>query len=153
MDFDTLQKIERNDIKKHSYYINDVDRFFRFMDDFNAVGVHWNQPTTISASYFIRLLREGSSARARRFGPGFNQELDEMSPLDNNLLDHAALWKLKDGNVICTAFPYGTHDEIVDKFMAMKKKYSYPDSLKLQFLDEKYRFRNNGDWMILISFD
>lgn len=157
MDFEYLHKIARHALDVHGYYIDHVDRFYRFIDEYNAVGVRWGQPTTISASYFIRVLQEGSSARARGFGRGFNQESDEgsnqMSPFYNHLLDHGALWRLKNGNVICTALPYGDRGEIVDKFYEMIETFSYPDSLKLQFLDEEYRFRDNGDSMILIYFD
>lgn len=76
-----------------------------------------------------------------------------MSPFYSHLLDHSALWQLKNGNVICTAFPYGEREIIVDKFYEMIKTFDYPKTLKLQFLDEVYRFRRNGDYMILIYFD
>lgn len=46
-------------------YINFSDRFYRFVDEFNIVGVKLSQPTTISASYFLRILQESSSAEAR----------------------------------------------------------------------------------------
>ena len=157
MDFEYLHKIERHAIEAHGYYIDYVDRFYRFIDEYNAVGVHWGEPTTISGSYFIRLLQDGSSARARGFGRGFYRESDEgssqMSPYYNHLLDHGALWKLKNGNVICTAMPYGEVERIVDVFNEMKEALSYPEELSLQFLDEKYHFRKNGDCMILIYFD
>ena len=157
MDFEYLHKIAQHAIEVHGYYIDYVDRFYRFIDAYNAVGVRWGQPTTISASYFIRLLQEGSSARARGYGRGFNQERDEgskqMMPFYNNLLDHGALWQLKNENVICTAMPYGEQEEIVDMFNKMKETFSYPNALKLQFLDEEYHFRKNGDYMILIYID
>ena len=157
MDFEYLHKIARHAIDVHGYYIDHVDRFYRFIDEYNAVGVLWGQPTTISASYFIRVLQEGSSARARGFGRGYNQESDEgsseMSAFYTHLLDHGALWRLKNGNVICTALPYGDREIIIDKFYEMKETFSYPDSLKIKFLDEEYRFRDNGDCMILIYFD
>lgn len=157
MDFEYLHKIARHAIDVHGYYIDHVDRFYRFIDEYNAVGVLWGQPTTISASYFVRVLQEGSSARARGFGRGYNQESDEgsseMSAFYTHLLDHGALWRLKNGNVICTALPYGDREIIIDKFYEMKETFSYPDSLKIKFLDEEYRFRDNGDCMILIYFD
>ena len=113
MDFEYLHKIARHAIEVHGYYIDDVDKFYRFIDEFNAVGVRWGQPTTISASYFLRVLQEGSSARARGYRRGFNQESDEgsnqMSPFYDHLLDHGALWQLKNGSVICTAMPYGEY--------------------------------------------
>lgn len=32
----------------------------------------------------------------------------------------------------------------------MKMEFHFPDSVKLRFLDDGYRFRSNGDFMILI---
>ena len=32
----------------------------------------------------------------------------------------------------------------------MIKKYNYPPSITMEFLDHKYRYRSNGDYMILI---
>jgi len=157
MEFEYIHKIEDHVLDAHGYYINYVDRFYRFIDEFNIIRVCWGQPTTISASYFLRLLQEGSSARARGFGRGYNRESDEgsnqMSPFYSNLLDHGALWKMKNGNVICTAMPYGEKERIIDKFYEMTDAFSYPEALRLQFLDEKYKFRKNGDCMILIYFD
>ncbi len=157
MEFEYIHKNEDHVLDAHGYYINHVDRFYKFIDEFNIVRVCWGEPTTISASYFLRLLKEGASARARGVGRGYHQESDEASsqmlPFYENLLDHGALWRLRNGNVICTAMPYGEREEIVKKFFEMKETFSYPDSLTLQFLDEAYRFRDNGDYMILIYFD
>lgn len=79
--------------------------------------VCWGQPTTISASYFFRLLQEGSSARAHGYGFGFNRESDEgsnqLAPFYAHLLDHGALWKLRSGNVICNALPYTGNEAIM----------------------------------------
>lgn len=157
MDFKYLPKIETHAIEQHGNYINHVDRFYRFVDEFNAVGVCWGQPTNISASYFLRLLQEGSSAKARGYSRSFNNHSDtaskELMQFYPYLLDHGALWKLSNGEVICTAFPYGTRDMITDKFSDMVRTFSYPEKLKLQFLSEEYRFRDNGDYFILIYFD
>ena len=60
---------------------------------------------------------------------------------------------IKNENVICSAMPYGEQDEIIDLFNKMKETFSYPNALKLQFLDEEYHFRKNGDYMILIYID
>lgn len=88
-------------------YIDFPDKFYRFIDEFNIVGVRWLQPTTISASNFLRVLQEGSSAKARGYGRGNNKENDELSiqmqDFYQPLLDHGALWKVKNDNVICTA--------------------------------------------------
>ena len=91
-------------------FIDYPDKFYRFINDFNIVGVVWSQPTTISASYFLRLLRDGSSAKACGYGKGHNENDEisiQMQEFYQPLLDHGALWKLRNGNVICTAMPYG----------------------------------------------
>jgi hypothetical protein len=46
-------------------FIEFEDRFYSFIEKFGIVSVKWSQPTTLSAQYFLRLLTEGSSARAR----------------------------------------------------------------------------------------
>ena len=157
MKFEYIQKIESHAIEAHGYYIDNIERFYQFIDEFNVVQVRWEQPTTISASYFLRLLQEGSSARARGYGFGFNRESDEASnqlaSFYTHLLDHGALWKLKSESVICTALPYGEREEIERKFLDMAETFNFPDTIRLQFLDEKYRFRRNGDCMILIYYD
>ena len=55
-------------------YIDFPDKFYRFIDEFNIVGVRWLQPTTISSSNFLRVLQEGSSAKARGYGRGNNKK-------------------------------------------------------------------------------
>lgn len=138
-------------------YVESPDEFYRFIDEFNIEKVKWSQPTNISASYFLRLLQEGSSAKARGYGKGYNNERDEgsnqLSEFYSPLLDHCALWKLKSGKVICTAMPYGDKDSIAESFCRMVDMFNYPQTIKLEFLDDKFRFRPNGDYMIVIYCD
>lgn len=138
-------------------YVDSTDAFDRFVKAFDIVGVRWSEPTTISASYFLRLLKEGSSAKARGYGKGNSAENDEASMELNefyrSLLDHGALWKLKNGQVVCTAMPYGDKKEIIDRFTQMVDKFSYPNTVQMQFLDDIYRFRSNGNYMIVIYAD
>lgn len=135
-------------------YVDSIDAFDMFVEKYDVVGVRWSEPTTISASYFLRLLQDGSSAKARGFGKDNSIENDEASTEMNefygSLLDHGALWKLKTGQVICTAMPYGDKKLITERFMQMVNKFSYPSTIKMQFLDNAFRFRVNGDYMIII---
>lgn len=135
-------------------YVDSLDAFDRFIEKYDVVGVRWSEPTTISASYFLRLLQEGSSAKARGFGKDNFNENDEssteMSEFYCSLLDHGVLWKLKTGQVICTAMPYGDKQIITEQFVKMVNKFSYPSTIQMQFLDDAYRFRANGDYMIVI---
>ena len=155
MDFERIPKV----YAKHSfdYYIDDQDKFYRFVDEFNIVGVHWSQPSTMSASYFLRVLQGGSSARAHGYGKSYRNENDgsslELNEFYTPLLDHGALWKLSNGSVVCTATPYGSKDSINNSFLRMINQFDHFDSIRLQFLDDRYRFKPTGNYMILIYYD
>lgn len=149
-----FKTIPKTNINNFSGYISSPDKFYRFVEDFNIISVCWSQPTNISASYFLRVLQEGSSAKARGYGKWNGNENDEASNEMNkfyaSLLDHGALWKLSNESVICTAMPYGDKESIINSFNKMIQTFRYPETMNLQFLDNKYRFRSNGDYMIAI---
>lgn len=130
-------------------YVDAEDEFYSFVEEFNIVGVHWSEPTMISASYFRRLLEKGSSVRARGYRKGYNTESDEhstdMYDFYTSLLDHGAIWKLRNGSVICTAMPYGNEKSICDSFRALIDKFDYPMSIRFRFLEDKYRYRPNKE--------
>lgn len=126
------------------------DSFIRFVERFEITGVRWSEPTTISADYFLRLLQDGTYARERRYEGGDENDINEFYC---SLLDHGVLWKRKDGSIICTAMPYGDRELISNRFNQMLRSLSYPDTVQLQFLADEYRFRSNGDHMILIYCD
>ena len=139
------------------YYIDSFDNFYCFVKKFNAIRVNWSQPTSLSPSYFLRLLINGSSEKAQGYKKGYHNEDDEHSmklvPYYLGLLDHGAMWKLKNGNVVCTAMPYGDRSSILAKFNRMRQEFNYPDSIRLEFLSDQYFFRSAGDCMILIYYD
>ena len=141
MKFDRINVNRLDDIG----YVIDKEKFLKFVNDFRIIGVHWSQPTNISASYFLRLLQDGSKARARGFGKQSYIENDEssnqLSEFYDKLFDHGALWKLENGRVICTAMPYSDEKIVLDEFERLKNKYEYPDDVILNFLDKKYKFR------------
>ena len=76
-----------------------------------------------------------------------------MHDFYTSLLDHGAMWKLRNGSVICTAMPYGNEKSICDSFRALIDKFDYPMSIRFRFLEDKYRYRPNGDHMIVIYCD
>ena len=82
-----------------------------------------------------------------------DESSNQLSEFYDKLFDHGALWKLENGRVICTAMPYSDEKIVLDEFERLKHKYEYPDNVILNFLDEKYKFRKNGDIMVVISFD
>lgn len=150
-----FEYIPKTNAAETSSYIKDEDRFYSFVEDYGIIGVRWSQPRTISANYFMRLLLEGSSSRARGFSRN-NQNDENSNDLDeyySHLFDHGALWKLSGGQVICTAMPYGDKSQTLSSFEDLLEKYKFPKTIKLDFLDDKYRYRSNGDYMIVIYND
>lgn len=93
MKFDRINVNRLDDIG----YVIDKEKFLKFVNDFRIIGVHWSQPTNISASYFLRLLQDGSKARARGFGKQSYIENDEGGA--DNFLD--LLIKLN-SSFVCT---------------------------------------------------
>ena len=151
MEFENIPKEKAMD--KFGHIVNE-DKFYKFVDDFNIVGVTMSQPQTISASYFLRLLQNGASERARGYGRGNSIENDEhsnqLAEYYLSLLDHGALWKRRDGSVICTAMPYGDQESIYSMFYQLIEEFAYPSTIRMEFLDDVYRYRTNGDAMIII---
>lgn len=141
-----FEKINKNQLGDSTYYVDDRKKFINFVDDFKIVGVSWGQPTTISSDYFLRLLENGATVRVRN-----NDSSRKLNQFYADFLDHGALWKLENGKVICTAMPYGDKEAIVNKFYELKNKYKCPNGIVMGFLDDRYKFRKNGDKMILIS--
>lgn len=154
MQFDYIPKVNA---EERLGYITDSDAFYRFVDEYNIIGVHWSQPTSISAEYFVRLLTEGSSARAREredLGWGKSDEYcDEMMEYYTPLLDHGAMWKMANGGVVCTVMPYGNEESVLNAFKSMTKQYHFPEGIKIRFMDNKYRYRLNGNYMLIIYYD
>lgn len=148
-----FEYIPKKDAINWSGYIVNEDKFYRFVDEFNIIGVVWSQPQTISASYFLRLLQNESSEKARGYGRR-SLENDEYSnqlqPYYMPLFEHGALWKKRDGSVICTAMPYGDKESVTVSFNKMVKEFGFPETIKMEFLDNRYRYRPNGDIMIII---
>lgn len=142
-----FEKIPTN-LGNFSNYIESPLNFKNFIKDFNITGVHWNEPSTISSSYFLRLLQHGSSARLRK-----NDFSNELHKYYYSLFDHGALWKTNDNSVFCTCMPYAEKNQIIKSFNDIIKEFNYPSNMKLKFLEDKYRYRPNGDYMILIYFD
>ena len=153
MDFNKISEIME---KQLSGYIHHPDMFCSFVDDFDIVAVHWHEPSKISASYFYRLLVYGASERSRGYGKGdlhSDEFSNDFSPFYYDLFDHGALWKKKNGEVICTAFPYGTCEKISSTFQEFKDAFCFSNDLKLAFLEDRYKFRANGDSMVCIYCD
>ena len=104
----------------------------------------------------MRLLSDGAFVRESEYVNNFNTRDDsafELYDFYTMLLDHGALWKQENGNVIFTAMPYAFDWMARDTFHEFVKRFGYPETLKMEFLDDRYRFRPNGDLMLMIYCD
>lgn len=141
-------------VSEHNW---DTEKFTNFRDEFGVVGYYWiGGFPDVSASYFVKLLQKGKSARppygSARTYEIYCWERTKFSRCDENsyLFNHTMLWSLKTGQVICTSMPYGERDLAQATFANMAKENAFPASIKLKFLDEKYRYRPNGNFMLMI---
>ena len=156
MTFERLPDHRPNEAPRPFGHIQSWDNYYNFKDDFHLTGVAWNQPSSLSAGYFLRLLTDGSLARAR--GYGLYSEVDdtfsyELYDFYTMLLDHGALWKQENGNVIFTAMPYAEEWMARDNFHELVERFGYPETMKVEILDDRYRYRPNGDIMLMIYCD
>lgn len=137
-------------------YIKSQENLRHFVDDFHLKYVSWGGPSAISASDYLSLLRDGSSLFKEKNGFRFFDE-DFFSPDMNRftfaLFDHAAFWEQENGNLICTSMPYGDKDVLSHYYRYMKNCFGYPEEMKMSFLDDRYRYRPNGDHMFVAFYD
>ena len=133
--------------------IHSPDCFYRFVDDFEINGVCWDTVAGTMSPYFLRLLTMGNSARPRSSDYRFNFRTEKiprsLSDYLHSLFDHSCMWRQKSGNLICTAQPYGTRKMVTDSFSKMMEECDYPETIKMEILDDCYRFRTNGDFLLL----
>lgn len=47
--------------------------------------------------------------------------------------------------------PYGDKESVTVSFNKMVKEFGFPETIKMEFLDNRYRYRPNGDIMIIID--
>ena len=127
-------------------HVSNEAAFREFEKAFHVIGVNWGIFSGTS-NYFLRLLQSGSSQRERK--PDW-QGAWELEAYQWFLLDHGAFWKRDDGTCIWTAMPYSNKQTVLERFAKFKQEFSYPDSITLRFLDDKYRFRENGDFMFVL---
>ena len=133
--------------------IHSPECFYRFVEDFEIDGVCWDTVAGTMSPYFLRLLETGNSARPRSSDHSFNYKTEKLprslSEYLYCLFDHSCMWRQKSGNLICTAQPYGTRKMVMDSFSRMMEECDYPETIKMEMLDNRYRFRTNGDFLLL----
>lgn len=131
------------------------EQFNAFIDDFDIVGVHYGVSSNLSAAYFLRLLQEGSKARphrSRRRPWISDTNSDDLVEYYYPLFDHGAFWKTRNGTIIYTGMPYRTQKPITEWFAEMANEYKFPETIKLRFMEDKYKYkyRPNGHYMIMV---
>ena len=128
------------------------EQFNAFIDEFDIVAVHHGVPSYMSVSYLLRLLLDGSRARARwkTWKAGSDNNSHDLTEFHYPLFDHGALWKTSRGDVICTGMPYTTDKPVEDWFAAMAEQYEFPDTIKLRLMEDRYKYRPNGHFMIMV---
>ena len=133
--------------------IHSPECFYRFVEDFEIDGVCWDTVAGTMSPYFLRLLETGNSARSRSSDYYFNCRTGKhprnLSDYLHCLFDHSCMWRQKSGNLICTAQPYGTRKMVMDSFRRMMEECDYPETIRMEMLDNRYRFRTNGDFLLL----
>lgn len=70
---------------------------------------------------------------------------------DPCLFDHCAIWEAKDGSRFLTSLPYNTPEGIA-RAWAKFSRWSGPVlKFRYEYLDSEYKYRENGDFMIMVS--
>lgn len=163
MRFDYIPKTKA--VAKQNFgWIKDFDGLYRFVDEYNIVGLNGAEKAEmLSASYFLRVLRDGSSARAHveRRNWGKNDECSKELQGYWQLFDHGDFWQLVDGSVVFTSMPYSRSEEevissfndLVNTICELEPSFTDPQALRLEFLDNMYRYRPNGDFFIIMYYD
>ena len=142
MRFDVITEKERNLETQFRF----SKQFNAFVDDFDIVAVHYGGGSGIEIPYFIRLLQFGCKTRVR----AEDRIADSLDGYHYKLLDHDAYWKTMDGRVFCTGMPYNTAESAMECFAEMAKRYEFPDTIKFQVLDDRYKYRPNGYIMTMV---
>lgn len=138
-------------------YMASERKFRRFVEDFGITGVAWHEPLNLSAGYYMRLLKDGTAARPRGRGKDHYLCADthsrEMGRYEYELFDHGALFRRADGSIISIGMPYGTQEQCEGSFKAMCRQFGFPEDVKIRFLGDEYKYRPNGDCMLMVTFE
>lgn len=119
------------------------DRFDSFVSDFGLDGASYYAPLD-SVKYFQRFLASmGMYPRWRK------QETFHAVPEQYQLFDHASAFRTEDGTHIIVSMPYGTEGQILEAYQNMVNAYSELKPVDMYFIDNKYKYRKNGDHMLM----
>ena len=130
--------------KKVSFCFPNQEELARFRNDFPVVSVELLSVIGYeSATNFLSLLQKGKRKRMSTY-------VDVLDDYCHSLFGDTFLWRLKNNSVICIATPCFTGENVLNIFLRMKEEFSFPNSIKLKFLDSQYRFWDRGDYFFMI---
>ena len=121
------------------YDIADTQKFLQFVTDFNVFRLA-SHPQ-FEALRFLKILK---------YGIKFARGNDCIHFIRNALFDHDYLCENKEGKVFFVAMPHLDEKMSLNSFRDLVEKFSFPETIKIKFLNkEKYQFRL-GSTMFLI---
>ena len=136
--------------------VYDVEKFQSFQRDFKIISVNFSGQREVSAQYFIDLLTKSATTRPPYYS---ERQYNEFCRACNKFqgykgfqrfFDHSAFWRCKNNYLIITTMPYMDKDGAETFFDGMALEFSFPTTIKMRFMGDKYRYRPNGTHMILI---
>ena len=127
------------------------DRFDAFAKDFNLKSAMYTSSVYICdhAGYFVRFLlsvgRKPVRKRAEALHCGNEYNMDRYW----RLFDHSAAFKTNNGVHFIVSMPYGSQETIIDEFRKLQSDYPCTRSVDMYFIDNKYKYRKNGNCMVM----
>ena len=136
--------------------VQNVEKFQAFRKDFKIISVNFGGQREVSAQYFIDLLTKGASTRPPYYSERqYNEFCHACREFQYHgdfqcFFDHSAFWRCKNNRLIVTTMPYMYKDDAETFFNKMASEFAFPQTIKMRFMSDEYRYRPNGLHMILI---
>ena len=119
------------------------DRFDAFVNDFGCDGASYYAPIDSVMFLFRFMAYKGQYPRHRK------HEQYISVPEQYRLFDHSSSFRTKDGTHIIISMPYGTESQIMEAYQHMIKAHSELRPIDMYFIDNRYKYRKNGDHMLM----
>ena len=132
----------------------DVDRFKRFVNVFNVKSTEYGRDMLITPEFFSRWISAyGTQARKHKadyWGENNFEYRFEKTGHFGHLFDHIDAHKTGGGYHFITSMPYSTPELSINAFNDLKRAFPYSmEDINMYFLPHEYKFRKNGDFMLL----
>ena len=127
-------------------------KFDAFVKDFGLKNAMFVSPgfITESSTYFTRFLSTvGRKAIRRREEDIHRYWVEDCMDDYWRIFDHSTAFKTNHGVNIIVSMPYGTEDMIIKEFKDMQLKHPNTRPIDMYFIDNKYKYRKNGDFMVM----